>query len=122
MGTRDRYRLTVSCVLIVEEGSYCPSKVTLTDSEVDILQSRNIALRGALRGAHTVRGEGIENREDFVSIVTLTQHGDHHLLRHNVFGSLLVSVLNVGAFNVITRTGQFRQYAYLRRRESHRSR
>jgi hypothetical protein len=28
----------------------------------------------------------------------LTEHGDHHLLRHNVFGSLLVSVCEVWCF------------------------
>lgn len=52
---------------------------------------------------HCITGNRVENRKNLTGSVTLTEHRDHHLLRHNVFGSLLVSV-KCGAFNVITRT------------------
>jgi hypothetical protein len=45
-----------------------------------------------MSNTHYLTGDSIENRKNLTGSVTLTEHGDHHLISHNVFGSLLVSV------------------------------
>ena len=54
-------------------------------SEVDHLQSGNIrSLSIIVALADCIVGDNIENAQNLVAVVTLTQHGDENLLRHNV--------------------------------------
>jgi hypothetical protein len=53
-------------------------------SEFNELQSRHRGLICHRGITHSVRGDSIENREDFGTSVALAQHGDENLLRHGL--------------------------------------
>jgi len=54
----------------------------LTRSEVDLFERGRVVLLGI---THCITGNQVENAQNVIATVTLLQHRDHHLLRHNVF-------------------------------------
>ena len=55
-------------------------------SEVDHLQSGHIVALSAIEiFANRISGDDIENAKNLAASVTLTEHRDHHLLRHSWF-------------------------------------